>query len=89
MTLNRHSIVEMSKILRLGLHPDESRDVGVPRLLKRCVRHIFNVGILGFFQKVGKYLECWTDGVETEVRCELADLSGDYVAMKWIESSTN
>ena len=86
MTLNRHPVVEMSKILRLGLHPDESWHVGVPCLLERGVCHVLNIGVLGFFEKIGQYLECWADRVETKVICELTDLSGDYVAMRWIEA---
>ena len=53
ITLNRDPVIEMSNILRFRLHPDDSRHVGVPGLLKKCVCHIHDVGILGFFQIVG------------------------------------
>lgn len=64
MTLCCHPVVEMSKVLGFGLHPDESRLGGIPGLLERGVSVVRDIRILGFFQEVRQCLECRAEAIK-------------------------
>ena len=51
MALCCHPAVEMGKVFRLGLHPDEGRLGGVEGLLEGSVGVLGDVRILGFLSR--------------------------------------